>query len=86
MAKRHDAYVIEGPATIGNQFFRWGVEVPEGGFVVVCDDEYSSGGSGPSTIDGILYGSRERAEAAAKRGQRKRLLTVNKNGNSPGPN
>lgn len=65
--KRHDAYVVAGPAEIGNGFGYYGTEVPEGGFVVVADGEYVNGGFGPSTIDGTLYRTRERAEAAAKR-------------------
>jgi|GEM_PF-5140006 len=56
--------VIEGPTTIGNSFGYYGSHVPEGKFAVVRDGEYANGGCGPSTVDGIRYGSRARAEQA----------------------
>ena len=58
-------YVIAGPAGMGNQFghFRENL-LPEGRFAVVEDGEFANGGFGPSTVDGVAYCSRERAEAA----------------------
>lgn len=61
-------YIIEGGdegRDMGNTFgvFRRGLLAP-GRFAVVADGEYANGGRGPSTVDGVAYRTRERAEAA----------------------
>jgi len=48
-------YIIAGPAVVGNVFGYYGTHVPKGFFVVVDDGEYTNGGHGPSTVDGIMY-------------------------------
>jgi len=61
------AYIIEGPDTIGNIFGSYGHKVPEGKFVVVTNDEYNNGGSGPCQWIQGLFTSREEAEKTLKR-------------------
>ncbi len=60
--------VIEGPCGLGNSFgyYHDGL-LPAGRFAVVSDGEYANGGSGPSTVDGKSYRTREGAERALAR-------------------
>jgi hypothetical protein len=55
-------YVLGGPSVMGNTSGSFGVVLPKGKFAVVRDVEYSNGGWGPCTVDGVRYASRQRAE------------------------
>lgn len=57
-------YVLVGPAEIGNIFQSYGYKVPTGRWAVVKNGEYSNGGRGPSSVDGVLYTSELDAEKA----------------------
>jgi hypothetical protein len=59
-------YIIGGPTVIGNTSGSFGVVLPKGKFAVVRDVNYSNGGRGPCTVDGVRYASRERAEEVVK--------------------
>lgn len=59
------AYVIDGPCGIGNSFGYYHDDLlPAERFAVCEDGEYANGGSGPSTVDGKMYRTREAAERA----------------------
>ncbi len=56
------AYVIAGPAQIGNCFGYFGKEVPTGKFAVVANSEYANGGHGPCQVGPQrLYATEEEA-------------------------
>jgi len=67
-----DVIVVAGPEEIGNTFGYSGHFVPEGRWAACCIEEYVDGGVGPSTIDGVLYRSAEKAEVAAEAYRRKK--------------
>lgn len=61
-----NAYVMAGPAVIGNAFGYHGKEVPADRFAVVVDGEYANGGHGPSQEGPLkLFASAEEAQAVA---------------------
>ena len=55
-------YIAEGPLSIGNQFGYSGAYVPAGMFAVVRDGEYTDGGRGAISANGIRNRSRVGAE------------------------
>ncbi len=62
--------ILAGPADCGNIFgyYKKGL-VPEGKFAIVTYGEYANGGSGPSSHDGKLYPTKEKAEEAIQKYQ-----------------
>jgi hypothetical protein len=63
-----EMYILVGPADCGNALgvYKPGL-VPAGKFAIVQDGEYANGGYGPVSVDGRLYGSKERALAALEK-------------------
>lgn len=57
-------YVLEGPQIVGNKFGYYGTEIVAGQYIVAKDGEYSDGGHGPISADGVLYCDEQRAKAA----------------------
>ena len=60
------AFVIAGPAKIGNCFGVFGKVVPDGKFAVCTRGEYANGGHGPSQAGPQkLYDTRDEAQRVA---------------------
>lgn len=60
------AFVVKGPAVVGNLFGYFGKRVPEGSFAVCAEGEYANGGRGPCQVEKGLFATRDAAETAAE--------------------